>query len=153
MPINPDRPFRKPLAWRLMLYLWDAASSRTRVAVASAILRSRQLPFSTALTVDADTPASPARSWMVNARLLIRRGPCRGSFARQDHRWHNRLRKLSLSRANRQERSNGTPATTGRRARRHLRGGSRLASSDPGRPNVLFILSADQGAWALGCGG
>jgi len=28
-----------------------------------------------------------------------------------------------------------------------------LASSDPGRPNVLFILSDDQGAWALGCGG
>jgi arylsulfatase A-like enzyme len=29
----------------------------------------------------------------------------------------------------------------------------RVASSDPGRPNVLFILSDDQGAWALACGG
>jgi arylsulfatase A-like enzyme len=28
-----------------------------------------------------------------------------------------------------------------------------LASNDPRRPNVLFILSDDQGAWALGCGG
>ena len=28
-----------------------------------------------------------------------------------------------------------------------------VASRDSGRPNVLFILSDDQGAWALGCGG
>ena len=28
-----------------------------------------------------------------------------------------------------------------------------MASRDAGRPNVLFILSDDQGAWALGCGG
>jgi choline-sulfatase len=28
-----------------------------------------------------------------------------------------------------------------------------MASRDPGRPNVLFIVSDDQGAWALGCGG
>jgi arylsulfatase A-like enzyme len=28
-----------------------------------------------------------------------------------------------------------------------------VASRDPARPNVLFILSDDQGAWALGCAG
>lgn len=28
-----------------------------------------------------------------------------------------------------------------------------MASLDPARPNVLFIVSDDQGAWALGCGG
>ncbi|MEP7206449.1 MAG: sulfatase-like hydrolase/transferase [Casimicrobiaceae bacterium] len=28
-----------------------------------------------------------------------------------------------------------------------------MASKDPARPNVLFIISDDQGAWALGCGG
>lgn len=28
-----------------------------------------------------------------------------------------------------------------------------MASRDPARPNVLFILSDDQGAWALGCSG
>ncbi|MGI6852499.1 sulfatase-like hydrolase/transferase [Mesorhizobium sp. 1B3] len=28
-----------------------------------------------------------------------------------------------------------------------------LASRDPERPNVLFIISDDQGAWALGCAG
>ncbi|MFD0476128.1 sulfatase-like hydrolase/transferase [Nonomuraea thailandensis] len=28
-----------------------------------------------------------------------------------------------------------------------------MASRDPGRPNVLFILSDDQGPWALGCAG
>ncbi|MEO8739137.1 MAG: sulfatase-like hydrolase/transferase [Casimicrobiaceae bacterium] len=28
-----------------------------------------------------------------------------------------------------------------------------MASKDPKRPNVLFILSDDQGAWALGCAG
>ncbi len=28
-----------------------------------------------------------------------------------------------------------------------------MASRDPSRPNVLFILSDDQGAWALGCAG
>lgn len=28
-----------------------------------------------------------------------------------------------------------------------------MASKDPARPNVLFIVSDDQGAWALGCGG
>jgi len=46
-----------------------------RVAVASAILRCCQLPLSTALTVDADTPASSARSWIVNLRLFITRIP------------------------------------------------------------------------------
>jgi arylsulfatase A-like enzyme len=28
-----------------------------------------------------------------------------------------------------------------------------MASHDPQRPNVLFILSDDQGAWSLGCSG
>lgn len=28
-----------------------------------------------------------------------------------------------------------------------------MASIDPQRPNVLFIVSDDQGPWALGCGG
>lgn len=28
-----------------------------------------------------------------------------------------------------------------------------MASKDPARPNVLFVVSDDQGAWALGCGG
>ncbi len=28
-----------------------------------------------------------------------------------------------------------------------------MASRDPARPNVLFVISDDQGAWALGCGG
>ena len=28
-----------------------------------------------------------------------------------------------------------------------------MASRDPQRPNVLFIISDDQGTWALGCGG
>lgn len=28
-----------------------------------------------------------------------------------------------------------------------------MASRDAGRPNVLFVVSDDQGAWALGCGG
>lgn len=28
-----------------------------------------------------------------------------------------------------------------------------MASKDPARPNVLFVLSDDQGAWALGCAG
>ena len=28
-----------------------------------------------------------------------------------------------------------------------------MASTDPKRPNVVFILSDDQGAWALGCAG
>ncbi|MEO6929832.1 MAG: sulfatase-like hydrolase/transferase, partial [Casimicrobiaceae bacterium] len=28
-----------------------------------------------------------------------------------------------------------------------------MASRDPARPNVLFILSDDQGFWALGCAG
>ncbi len=28
-----------------------------------------------------------------------------------------------------------------------------MASKDPQRPNVLFIVSDDQGTWALGCGG
>jgi arylsulfatase A-like enzyme len=28
-----------------------------------------------------------------------------------------------------------------------------MASSNPGRPNVLFIVSDDQGPWALGCAG
>ncbi|HKP67067.1 MAG TPA: sulfatase-like hydrolase/transferase, partial [Casimicrobiaceae bacterium] len=28
-----------------------------------------------------------------------------------------------------------------------------MASKDPQRPNVLFIISDDQGTWALGCGG
>ena len=28
-----------------------------------------------------------------------------------------------------------------------------MASRDPGRPNVLFIVSDDQGPWALGCAG
>lgn len=28
-----------------------------------------------------------------------------------------------------------------------------MASKEPGRPNVLFIISDDQGSWALGCGG
>ncbi len=28
-----------------------------------------------------------------------------------------------------------------------------MASNDPARPNVVFILCDDQGAWALGCGG
>jgi choline-sulfatase len=28
-----------------------------------------------------------------------------------------------------------------------------MASKDPARPNVLFVISDDQGAWALGCGG
>jgi arylsulfatase A-like enzyme len=28
-----------------------------------------------------------------------------------------------------------------------------MASRDPNRPNVLFIISDDQGAWALGCAG
>jgi arylsulfatase A-like enzyme len=28
-----------------------------------------------------------------------------------------------------------------------------MASKDPQRPNVLFIISDDQGSWALGCGG
>jgi len=33
------------------------------------------------------------------------------------------------------------------------RKGSALASTDPKRPNVVFILSDDQGCWALGCAG
>lgn len=28
-----------------------------------------------------------------------------------------------------------------------------MASTDPARPNVLFVLSDDQGAWAMGCAG
>jgi len=28
-----------------------------------------------------------------------------------------------------------------------------MASKDPARPNVLLVISDDQGAWALGCGG
>ena len=28
-----------------------------------------------------------------------------------------------------------------------------MASTDPKRPNILFILSDDQGAWAMGCAG
>lgn len=28
-----------------------------------------------------------------------------------------------------------------------------MASTDPSRPNVLFLLSDDQGAWAMGCAG
>jgi arylsulfatase A-like enzyme len=28
-----------------------------------------------------------------------------------------------------------------------------MASRDPQRPNILFILSDDQGAWSLGCAG
>ena len=28
-----------------------------------------------------------------------------------------------------------------------------MASRDPSRPNLLFILSDDQGAWAMGCAG
>jgi arylsulfatase A-like enzyme len=28
-----------------------------------------------------------------------------------------------------------------------------VASSDPSRPNILFILSDDQGAWAMNCAG
>jgi len=27
-----------------------------------------------------------------------------------------------------------------------------MASRDPHRPNVLFVLTDDQGAWAMGCG-
>ena len=38
-------------------------------------------------------------------------------------------------------------------AKRRRQRGGRVASFDAGRPNVLFILSDDQGAWALGCGG
>jgi choline-sulfatase len=34
-----------------------------------------------------------------------------------------------------------------------LEKGSALASRDPQRPNILFILSDDQGCWALGCAG
>ena len=28
-----------------------------------------------------------------------------------------------------------------------------MASRDPESPNILFILSDDQGAWAMGCAG
>jgi len=28
-----------------------------------------------------------------------------------------------------------------------------MASRNPARPNVLFIVSDDQGTWALGCAG
>ena len=28
-----------------------------------------------------------------------------------------------------------------------------MASRDPQRPNVLFVLTDDQGAWAMGCAG
>ena len=28
-----------------------------------------------------------------------------------------------------------------------------MASRNPSRPNLLFILSDDQGAWAMGCAG
>src|SRR6476469_5097292 len=135
MPINPDRPLRNPLAWRLMVYLCVKASSRTRVAVASAILRCCQLPFSTALTVDADTPASSARSWMVNLRLFIGGRPRRRQWdhylegdrvASSDRRWHNRLRKVSLSRATRQE-----FRKRGRRQRRRVVQVDALEEEDP----------------------
>ncbi len=36
---------------------------------------------------------------------------------------------------------------------RPARAGRRMASLDPQRPNVLLIISDDQGAWALGCAG
>ena len=28
-----------------------------------------------------------------------------------------------------------------------------MATSDPRRPNVLYVVSDDQGSWALGCAG
>lgn len=39
------------------------------------------------------------------------------------------------------------------RALRFKARNSGMASNDPGRPNVVYIVSDDQGAWALGCGG
>ena len=63
MPISPDRLVRSPLACRLTREIvCVAASCSTARAVASPMRRSRQLPLSTALTVDADTSASSARS-------------------------------------------------------------------------------------------
>ena len=61
MPIRPDRLVRRPLACRLTVNACFAASALMRCAVSSAI-RALALPLSTALTVDADTSASLARS-------------------------------------------------------------------------------------------
>src|SRR5688500_7052503 len=35
----------------------------------------------------------------------------------------------------------------------HERGDAPVSSRDPARPNVLFVISDDQAAWALGCNG
>jgi len=62
MPIRPERLLRSPLACRFIEYRCAAARRSTFFAVVSAMRRAFQFPLSTALTVDADTPASAARS-------------------------------------------------------------------------------------------
>lgn len=62
MPISPERWRRRPLAWRFTAKLCSWASCCTRRAVSSLMRRDCQLPLRMALTVEAEVPASSARS-------------------------------------------------------------------------------------------
>src|SRR6476620_7985389 len=65
-------------------------------------------------------------------------------------RWHNPFALLHNRLCNT---THERAVTSGRRTGQVRTRGGRMASKDPRRPNVLFIVSDDQGAWALGCGG
>src|SRR5665213_3866045 len=74
--------------------------------------------------------------------------------------WHNRLRKTTPADVANQGSGPVSPRLAAWPAFREVRRMALcdkekppVASSNPARPNVLFILSDDQGFWALGCAG
>ena len=146
MPINPERLLRSPLAWRLTLYLCVAASCSNA--------RRRRLGDPALLPVAVQHGAHRRRG---HARQLGEVVDRRLALVQSDPRAALATRRLHRGAAG------GTidcakyaPRRTDRRSgARHCNERGRLAwqAVDAGRPNVLFILSDDQGAWALGCGG